>query len=509
MRKQLLAILLLLAGINCFAQSSVVWVDTFKLPVGINKGECLVLDNSGNVIVNGDVDSATASHSVVIAYDNAGTELWRRTYGTGLSFFWRLLLAPNGHYLSAGAYEDASGTYNLQYIEYDALGDSVHGGIYNSPGTFSGDEFTDAALDSRGNIYMAGELVPAPTLSQAGVVRFDTGGVYRWEQSYATSASGWTSATANAVKISGDTSLYLLVRNTTAYASILCYDSAGVFKWGKDLTIYGNESHSSLALDASGNILVGGSINNKFGLVKLSPDGDTMWTRTFAPSWATSVLASPKITNVKTDANNNIYAFGFGTYIGSNFGLLAKFSAGGNLLWIDTTYGAETAYGRNKEWMSLEEGRINIAVCYASSKIYQYDTNGIQTLNAPLVIYNFPKPEVNGLRFHNGYLYITGSSQISAGVSQGFVAKIKVPAVNGIRNISQPKTLELYPNPVTDIINLPSAGHVIVYDINGKKVFDKVVTENKLYTKALPAGEYFLTLIVKDEIIGQGKFIRQ
>jgi hypothetical protein len=423
------------------AQYTVDWLSAFQFPTPASdsRGEDLVVDADGNVYLNGRFDS-TMQRQVVVKYDATGVEQWRKAFSWDISQAWRMFLSPSGQVLSAGQYENNTGTNDMNFLAYSPTGVRVSSAIYNSPATFSNDEFRDAAMDSKGNIYLAGTLVPTPGSSRAGLARFDTGAQYRWASSFA-NLPGWSSAQARAIELSGDTAAYLWVLNFSGFGSVIKYDSAGVFKWQKQLPLStAGVYHTTLAVSPDdGSAIVGSSRNNKCAIAKLTPLGDTAWTRTFASAMAPANMVG-EVRNVQTDSDGNIYALGEQRLYPADYSVLVKFSPAGTMLWSDTLYRIDSPFGKNNEWMTIEEGRITIAVQSGySSRLYQWDLQGTQLLNTPLILPGLTMPEVGALHYTGEFIYMTGSVANGSNARRGFTARLSLPvplSVTAVANVS-------------------------------------------------------------------------
>jgi hypothetical protein len=158
-----------------------------------------------------------------------------------------------------------------------------------------------------------------------------------------------------------------LLTSAGGYDLVLAkYSPLGVHLWSKRFGGTGNEEVSSIALDPSGNIFLGGSFYGtaNFGgatltsagdadafLAKYSPQGDPIWSQRFGANF-------PDVINsIASDSQGNIIVTGFlqgilaigGTTI-TSFGtgidvFLAKFSPNGANLWVKNFYNAGTEYG--------------------------------------------------------------------------------------------------------------------------------------------------------------------
>jgi len=136
-------------------------------------------------------------------------------------------------------------------------------------------------------------------------------------------------------------------------AFVARYSSAGVLQWVKQFGGTDNEIPKCITLDGSGNIFLGGSFVGG-SLVKLSSQGDLLWTRgpvgaSFA-SVATDSQGNVVVTGSFVADYNSQMDFGDNHPLYSQFtstdAFLAKYSAAGTCLWAKDFYnGGDTEYG--------------------------------------------------------------------------------------------------------------------------------------------------------------------
>ena len=110
---------------------------------------------------------------------------------------------------------------------------------------------------------------------------------------------------------------------------ILKCDSTGDTIWHRQYDRYPIDFPVDLAIEQNGNIIIA-SHHSEFsieipGLAKFSPDGETLWTRTY------SKLAYYIIRGIVLDSFNNILACG--ASLDSPYTFISKFDTSGNLVW--------------------------------------------------------------------------------------------------------------------------------------------------------------------------------
>lgn len=123
--------------------------------------------------------------------------------------------------------------------------------------------------------------------------------------------------------------------------------------WVREAGSPGSEVLSTMAVDSTGSLYVGGQTTGSIGglpnagqfdgyLLKYQPSGALVWARTLATA------SSDVITAIAVDASDNIYAAGYtygsfpgNTNAGKADGFVAKYNAGGTQLWVRQLGSAE------------------------------------------------------------------------------------------------------------------------------------------------------------------------
>jgi hypothetical protein len=298
------------------------------------------LDPSGNVVVGGSFGggnlsypglsrTSTASTSydgVVIKFDSNGNLLWSKDFGGASAstlFSWLTTDAAGGIEL-AGEFEYGNTTnpaltkqsahgYDSFAMKLDTNGNLVW--ARDIGGSAATTNSNSIAVDPSQNVYISGSFssgnLTSPFVSKIGtndayVIKYDGNGNLQWARNY---GGGGVSATAASVAVDalGDVALggYFhggamttpalpMVLSTDAYdAFAIKLNSAGTLQWARR---FGGAANSStfgfgIALDGSGNMVLGGTFNASISnpsltllgssdsfAVELNSVGTTVWT---------------------------------------------------------------------------------------------------------------------------------------------------------------------------------------------------------------------------------------
>ena len=338
------------------SSGSFLWEQTYAGQGGFaDEGKDVKIDGSGNVYVAGVVDNWVGGRSLMIKYNSSGTSLWVRSYD----------FAPNDYEESLVLAIDGAGntiaTGNCGYItesdyatiKYDPSGTALWARKYNSSQT-STDAVNSITTDKHGIVYAIGRLRVGQAGDNIQIVKYNSAGTLKW--AYSRGGVG-TDVEDAGFAIAVDRNGYVYYTGTMhtsftgnkrdIYTGKL--DSNGNNVWphpfGQLYGAGGNDEGIELALDTSGNAVVGFNSeitagNVKFGAVKYSPSGTALWTYGYAGSGT----GLDSLKDMSVDTEGNVYLTGNSTSALSGINIVTiKISSAGAHQWTQTYNGSANA----------------------------------------------------------------------------------------------------------------------------------------------------------------------
>lgn len=349
------------------ASGELVWVKTFGSTL-IDVGYAMTLDSSGNPFVAGlyggtvDFDPGVGTTNLtssgtrdmfVMKLDTSGALVWAKSFGgttaTDTAYGVAVDASSNvyftGEFGGTADFDPGAGTTNLTSAggrdifvsKLDSAGSLVWAKGFGSAGTAAHDIGRSVSVDASNNVYSTGSFL--------GTVDFDPG-------------VGTTSITSSGV-------------NDTFVSKL---DSSGNFVWVKTFGGAGNENASGLAIDLSGNIILGGSFANTVDfdpgvgtanlisvgntdafVLKLDSSGNYVWAKPFG-----GIANADSVWDLTVDGNGNIFSTGnyestvdFDpgagttnlTAVGGRDTYVWKLDSSGNFVWVKGFGGATTDTG--------------------------------------------------------------------------------------------------------------------------------------------------------------------
>jgi Ca2+-binding RTX toxin-like protein len=236
-------------------------------------------------------------------------------------------------------------------------------------GTSRNDLFNSVAIDSIGNLYIAGDTYGNLASSNSGlddaaIAKYDSSGNLLWLKQFGTPGFDFaTSITVDAAGnfyVTGNTGGDLGGQNAGGSTGMIVdgqptgktpdswvakYDSNGNQLWLKQLGTPGWENTIGVTVDPTGNVYITGDTNNSFDgsnigkshdswVAKFDSNGNRQWIKQFGNNF------EDQPSGIVADSRGNIYISGY-TYdtfnpnnIAADNGWITKFDTQGNQQWL-------------------------------------------------------------------------------------------------------------------------------------------------------------------------------
>ena len=245
-------------------------------------------DNNGNVYVSGySYNTASYSWNedewITIKYDSLGNQLWMRPFSTwqnarnGAPTYMKL--DAMGNVYLTGGFQDSGTFVSYATIKYDPEGNQLWVARYRGPNPSGAYDFAIAlALDVNANVYITGySYGNGPTNADIATIKYDSTGNQLWLRRYDGPANGYDEGRSIAVDSIGNVYVAgLSFGNSSNYNYvILKYDSSGNFLWEKrhEGPVF-NRATEKLSVDRIGNVYLAGTDSKNahdFVTIKYSP----------------------------------------------------------------------------------------------------------------------------------------------------------------------------------------------------------------------------------------------
>jgi len=297
------------------------WVAPFHLDGGIGGDQQLRQDSRGNVLVIGTLSLGESEDSVVLVkYNRAGGELWRRIYHTGG--------VVADHYVQDSVLDHRDNIYltvysytpdaSLTLLKYDSEGNLLW---VRNPAGF----LPRLAVDPDGNLFGAGTIAGAVGLSlHSLLVKFDPGGTELWRRTFDVPGDNVGSLGAVVTDSAGN------VYTGGFEYTISKFDAQGNLSWEKT---YNGQSIVQMLFHQNRLYVSGTRLQNDALTVKLDSEGHELWQVTYTHPAATWIEPM----DIALDKHGNLHlATRAGVYYG-----LTKYSADGQPLWSVEEQGIE------------------------------------------------------------------------------------------------------------------------------------------------------------------------
>ncbi|MBK6877697.1 MAG: SBBP repeat-containing protein [Ignavibacteria bacterium] len=252
----------------------------------------VVLSGNGAVYVAGISIGPNGDHDVVLVkYSTGLVQQWVQRFDPGGEEFMTDMTIDNSGNVFITGYTDFNDSKDMFLLKYDSSG-TLEWNTYHN-GMFSGnDSSTCVAVDSLGNVYMAGyEWGGAPEKGNLIVIMYDTFGNGQWIRTFNGTENGTDYAKDIGVDKYGD--IYVTGSGDSTADSdmdyiLLKYDVQGIFQWMSKYNgaANGSDEAGALAIDDSANVSITGVspgtiTGNDYATVKFDRNGNELWSKRY------------------------------------------------------------------------------------------------------------------------------------------------------------------------------------------------------------------------------------
>jgi uncharacterized delta-60 repeat protein len=271
------------------------WAHTFG-DTGADIANAIAVDSSGNTYTAGTTDSYSTGgdeDTLVQKYSPSGMPLWRKTWGgSGVEQGYAICVDSAGDIYVTGSTDSFGlGSDEAYVIKYAPDGTLLWQRIWGS--AFGSTYAYGVAVDSLGFVYIAGDTYGgAATMYDVFLLKYSTAGALQWQKTWGGALDDYATAIAidtnGNIDIAGSTMSF----GVSGDVVVLQYSPDGTLLWQKTWGGIEGESAYALDTDSSDSVFVAGYASNVGGgiadvcVVKFSSAGALQWQA----AWGGSVL---------------------------------------------------------------------------------------------------------------------------------------------------------------------------------------------------------------------------
>ena len=299
----------------------------------------------GALTTDADGNAYVASHSffpastwdlVLTKYAAAGGQLWqtRLEAASYRNFASAVAVQGNAVFLAGSSFNE-NGYGDFQTVKYNIAGTLEWTRRYNGPGNGS-DYAAAVAADADGNVIVGGNSAGLTGGVDLAVVKYDAAGNQLWVFRY--DGPGQNEEHLAGMKVDAQGNIYLAgtspdVGGLSAMVT-LKLSPDGQPLWTARFRPANDSWQTAiargLALDGAGNVIVVGDAEGGFLTLKYGPTGNLLWTAGYHAEEPASMSA----VDVRVDAANNVVTAGNLYGMGTNDAVLVKYNVDGQQLWV-------------------------------------------------------------------------------------------------------------------------------------------------------------------------------
>jgi len=285
----------------------------------------IAVDSQQNVYVTGfESDGFADGRFITLKYDSGGILQWAKDYNgspTQIDYANHIVVDDAGNSYITGWSGGANNLHDITTIKYGPDGDELWVKRYNGSAD-DNDYGYRLALNSSGNVYVAGQSVETGSDNDITTIKYSPDGNELWIRHYNGPANGYDAGQAIAVDAEGNA--YVTGNHTTAGGldcATLKYSPNGELLWTAsfDGPDNGADVLFTIALDDSANAYVGGFVSSGGAIdivtIKYDSAGNEQWAQLY--NGPANSFDGPYA--IALDAERNVLVSGYSTGIGTDY----------------------------------------------------------------------------------------------------------------------------------------------------------------------------------------------
>lgn len=318
------------------------------------------VDSSNNIYWVGGSDKDGNTAPLIVKTNSSLSTTWQKriTNVTGTNAYFSGVTLDSSNIYAAGRNIDSvTSSVDSLLVKYNTSGvvQWQKGLINNSSG--GNEEWKSVTLDNSGNVIVIGEVENSGLgFFQTQIAKYTAAGVLSWQREYGNSASVNVPSYLSDIQKDSDGNLYaiLYIRVGTQGGrdiALLKFDTSGNLTWQRAIGSATGDEPSTIAIDSSNNIYIGGFSGDNSFLVSYDSSGNVRWQR--------SITGMERITGMDISSDGSMLLYG-PLFEGTDRVTLAKLPSDGSLTGTYTdgtvtyTYSAAslTAYTPTLTWQT-------------------------------------------------------------------------------------------------------------------------------------------------------------
>ena len=207
-------------------------------------------------------------------------------------------------------------------IKYNSIGSALWTNFYNSGGS---DYAQDIAIDSSSNVYVTGRSSNA-TNNDYFTIKYNSIGSALWTNRY----NSGNNDEAFGIAVDSSDDIYV-----TGSSGTIKYNPSGSALWTNIIA-----SGNGIAIDSSDNFYITGSLGNDYRTIKFSSAGLALWTKSYDGG------GDDVANGIAIDSSDNIYITGYSAKVNNDYCTI-KYDSSGNASWTNfyDSGGSDYAWG--------------------------------------------------------------------------------------------------------------------------------------------------------------------